>query len=130
MERICFKTEFEVEGWRKFPPVTYLLEKYAPESIKKLKLELRPISISNDCQVDCKENCQLHLSSNIENSNIYMHLKQEKSSKLAVYVNQIFPINQDFFNGEEFYDINNVSYYHCSEFSAIRNGDNLKIKLS
>ena len=41
MERLCNKTEFEIEGWRKFPPIMDILQDNFPiDFISKMKLKM------------------------------------------------------------------------------------------
>ena len=41
LERVCKKTEFEVEGWRKIPPLMEKLEQNVPTHVQQsMKLEM------------------------------------------------------------------------------------------
>ena len=112
MERICCKTEFEVEGWRKIPPLIELLQKYTDKLTPNLKLEMKAHKIfpSREIMIDkTKNNFQEFDSNFLTNTNkkflvnypmkksfIYDHFGQDNPKKLTVYVSQAIPINQKY----------------------------------
>ena len=88
LERLCHKTEFEVEGWRKIPPLIEILTKATDnDKLSSLQLEMKPLHIK--FEDSSKEKT-------IRNSNIYTHFKGENPKKLSVYVNQTIPINEKY----------------------------------
>ena len=116
LERVCNKTEFEVEGWRKIPPLMEILENNIPaEVIKKMRLETIQIP-----QVIPKDKYDSARTTNdvtklnvrtIRQSSIYNHFKNAdtKDTKIAIYVNAIVPINQNLECIKQIYDVGN----HC-----------------
>ena len=92
MERVCTKTEFEVEGWRKIPPLMEILEQqYTPTGVlERLKLEMIQIP-------PIFKNEQIGEKRLIRDSWIYEHFKKDstKKTKIALYVNAVIPINQN-----------------------------------
>ena len=106
---MCEKTEFEVEGWRKIPPLMDILEDYLPFDIReRMKLEMKkndPIFEKNifDDAKRMQDSALLRIrdatgpGKTIKDSWIYRHFSepQTKQSKIAIYVNAIIPINQN-----------------------------------
>ena len=113
LERICYTTEFEVEGWRKIPPLIELLQKYTNRLTPNLKLEMKAHKIfpSREIMIDkTKNNFQEFDSNFLTNTNkkflvnypmkksfINNHFRQANPKKLTVYVSQVIPINQKYF---------------------------------
>ena len=108
MERVCKKTLFEVEGWRKILPLMDILEKNVTTDAQKIKLEMIPIDPIFEKNVfdkafENRDATQLSIHNSnkprktIKNSWIYEHFsnKNTKQSKIALYVNQIIHINQN-----------------------------------
>ena len=122
MERVCNKTEFEVEGWRKIPPLMEKLEQNVPTHVQQsMKLEMitnKPVFEKNvfDEAFRARDSSKLSLRDSsgpgktIRDSWIYEHFSklQTNQSKIALYVSQIIPINQNL-------DASNVSSIgnHC-----------------
>ena len=107
MERVCKKTEFEVEGWRKIPPLMEILEQqYIPTGVlERMNLEMIRIPpIFKREQIDAATidgnpttwRQKLGEKRLIRDSWIYEHFKNDstKRTKIALYVNAIIPINQ------------------------------------
>ena len=106
---MCEKTEFEVEGWRKIPPLMDILEDYIPSDVReKMKLEMKkndPVFEKNvfDQARTKKDSTLLSIQGangpgkTIKDSWIYRHFSepQTKQSKIAIYVNAVFPINEN-----------------------------------
>ena len=109
MERVCNKTEFEVEGWRKIPPLMEKLEQNVPTHVQQsMKLEMipnKPVfekNVSDEAFI-ARDSSKLSLRDSsgpgktIRDSWIYEHFsnKDKKQSKIALYVTEIIPINQN-----------------------------------
>ena len=127
LERVCNKTEFEVEGWRKIPPLMKILEQqYIPTGvIEKMKLEMIQIPpIFKKEQIDeaiIDKNprtwrAKLGEQRLIRDSWIYDHFTNDstKKTKIALYVNSVIPINQNLEPSEknEMHDIEKI-VNHC-----------------
>ena len=123
LERVCYRTEFEVEGWRKIPPLMEILNKnISIDMISTMKLKLitrnpiiglakfkdAVISLVPEKLVD-EENKRIRT---IKESWIYTHFTKLKkrngkvrripteNTKIAIYVNAILPINENLDGGE------------------------------
>ena len=82
MERLCNKTEFEIEGWRKIPPLMDILEDhFSMNFISKMKLKMMKQDIER--------------KPSIRESWIYDHFASNdtKNIKIALYVNAFVPID-------------------------------------
>ena len=110
MERLCKKTEFEVEGWRKIPPLVKILDQYPMKIptgvLERMKLEMihfPPIFKKeqiNQATIDKNPTTwrgKLGEKRLIRDSWIYEHFKNDstKKTKIALYVNAVIPINQN-----------------------------------
>ena len=109
MERVCNKTEFEVEGWRKIAPLIDIIEQdYIPRDVQeRIKLEMisteifeKSVFLSAMRLLDSKQ-LKIKDSNNtgktIKDSWIYEHFSKKKNQpKIALYVTEIIPINQNF----------------------------------
>ena len=115
LERVCNKTEFEVEGWRKIPPLMEILEKHVSAEVPKMKLNTiqhDPI-ITREQFKDAEKPLTVDKLGNqrkIKDSWIYRHFKESntKDTKIAIYVNAVLPINQnlcDHINVENIYSV-------------------------
>lgn len=102
LERLCNKTEFEEEGWRKIPPIMRILhENFSVEYVAKMQLimtQLNPINGKNHLHDD--DSPYEYSEIKIKDSWIYRHFKPDNSVEknplpIAVYVNEILPINQN-----------------------------------
>ena len=123
MERVCNKTEFEVEGWRKIPPLMKILDHYIhPTVISRMKLELKKLDpiVSKENHLEAYQTCdftKLHhrltgdKSLTIRDTEIYKHFTAEdtKHIKIAIYVNAIVPINQNLKDVNRIVNVGN----HC-----------------
>ena len=98
MERVCKKTEFEVEGWRKIPPLIEILEQqFIPTGVlERMKLEMIQIPpIFKEEQIDeariVRNPAKLGEKRLIRDSWIYEHFKNDstKRTKIALYVGEI-----------------------------------------
>jgi len=119
LERVCNKTEFEVEGWRKIPPLVEILENYT--KLDPSKIELKMININEIITQQNFESAWATMDHSelshhtIRDSWIYNHFfphfndpkNNKEPSKIAIYVNSIISINQ---NIEQ--DITKISN-HC-----------------
>ena len=118
MERICCTTEFEVEGWRKIPPLIELLEKYT-DKLPNMKLEMTEKEIVHSPNLHefywnflilqptyCDANVLVKYP--MTKSFICEHFRQENPKKLTVYVSQVIPINQKYMEN----DYTVVRLYH------------------
>ena len=124
MERVCTTTEFEVEGWRKIPPLMDILEQnYIPSDVRE-RMKLEMIEKNPIFEKTVFDNARSKLDStilriadstspgkSIKDSWIYKHFseKHTKQSKIAIYVNSMIPINQ---NLDRDFQLNSVGN-HC-----------------
>ena len=111
LKRVCFKTEFEVEGWRKITPLIRILEsKFLQIVLSNIRLEMK----ENE-PIENKQQARIQFINWIKN-----HFTEEstKETKIALYVNQFIPINQRL---NELGDdaINNVGN-HCVVVTGIK----------
>ena len=134
---MCKKTEFEVEGWRKIPPLIKILnEQNIPlDEQARMKLEItetEPIFDKNVFEVAFKllEPTKLWIRETLKNPDnnedgktirhswIYKHFKDDstKQSKIAIYVNAIVPINENL-NVSELNSVGN----HCVVVNGLTN---------
>ena len=90
LERLCHKTEFEVEGWRKIPPLIEKLQNHTDKFSPFLQLKMKRLDIA------FKDDS----STTFKNTNIYDHFQQSNPKKLAVYVNATIPINEKYADKE------------------------------
>ena len=103
---MCKKTEFEVEGWRKIPPLIKILrEKVSDNVIDRMKLEMIQINPDHFKSIlDYHQySAALKLSEwskidgrTIRDSWIYSHFKNPNTEriKIGLYINNIIPINE------------------------------------
>ena len=90
LERVCFETEFEVEGWKKITPLIRILEKnFSPSVLSNIRLEMK----ENE-PIENKQQAKKFINW------IKNHLMDEstKETKIALYVNQFIPINKRLFD--------------------------------
>ena len=130
---MCKKTEFEVEGWRKIPPLMEILEQqYIPTGVlERMKLEMiqiSPIFIKDQIEEATKDSSpswreKLGKKRFIKDSWIYEHFKNDstKKTKIALYVNAVIPINQNLEPSErnEMHLIEKIGN-HCVVASGIK----------
>ena len=121
MERVCNETEFEVEGWRKIPPLMKILEdNLKSDVVSRMKLKTIPTeAIFNDdvfkAAIDACDPGELSVRT-IKDSWIYKHFVNQKSKPeteripIAAYVNVILPINERL--NKQVVDLANVGK-HC-----------------
>ena len=119
LERVCSKTEFEVEGWRKIPPLVDILENDTTLDLSKIELKM-----INKNEIITQQNFESAWATmdhtklsphTIRDSWIYKHFfphfndpkNNKEPSKIAIYVNSIISINK---NMEQ--DINKIPN-HC-----------------
>ena len=112
---MCEKTEFEVEGWRKIPPlIDILYEQNIPfDEQARMKLEIiqtdalfekevfdEAFEMRNSSKLKIQESLKNPDSSEdrktIRHSWLYKHFKDNstKLSKIALYVNAVLPIDE------------------------------------
>ena len=105
MERLCYATEFEIEGWKKIVPLTEILKKYTnvpflnENPILKLKME-EFYAITEPPEDGFYDNSKGKFldkfnNTKIENSEIYSHFENSKEA-LVIYVSHQMPINEKF----------------------------------
>ena len=85
LERVCYKTEFEVEGWRKLTPLITIIGKHISKNIlAKIQLKMEKITLD------------ISQCSSIKNSWIYHHFKDPstKSTKIALYMSTFCQISE------------------------------------
>ena len=104
LERLCYATEFEIEGWKKIVPLTEILKEYTNVPIstridsKKendLKLKMEKFYAVTDPDKDEKFNDADFTGKTIKDTEIYRHFKKSKQ-KLAIYVSQKIPVNEKY----------------------------------
>ena len=104
MERLCYATEFEIEGWKKIVPLTEILKEYTNVPIstridsKKendLKLKMEKFYAITDPDKDEKFNDADFIGKTIKDTEIYSHFKKS-SQKLAIYVSEKIPVNEEY----------------------------------
>ena len=97
MERLCYATEFEIEGWKKILPLTDMIEKYIQVPLEKMKLEMHTL-YAVEKPVDRQLNGEDLIEKTIRKSNIYKHFKDDSTrhEKLVIYVSQTIPINENY----------------------------------
>ena len=132
LERMCYKTEFEVEGWRKIPTLIKILhDNISTNIIARMKLQLLPTQIIEPEKIWAalkwldptkmvdKKNKQIR---SIKDSWIYTHFKncETKDVKIAIYVNALLPINQ---NLNDYNTIQSV-VNHCVLAKGIQKWEN------
>ena len=130
LERVCNKTEFEVEGWRKIPPLMEILEKHVSAEVPKMKLNTiqhDPI-ITREQFKDAEKPLTVDKLGNqrkIKDSWIYRHFKESntKDTKIAIYVNAVLPINQNLCDRIDIDEINGVGN-HCVVVKGLANWKN------
>ena len=135
LERLCKKTEFEVEGWRKIPPLIDMLKESQIQSdvLETMKLNM----IQNNAEIDNKSGAETIINltdaqwiearrtndvqklggKRIRNSWIYRHFQNPDARKIALYVNAGLPGNDgcgnvpvsELVNVDEIYTVGN----HC-----------------
>ena len=102
LERLCYKTEFEVEGWRKILPLIEMLEKYiiSSDDIARMKLEMKRhnafISEEQFRNAWLTRDMMKFGWEKIRDSWIYKHFKETetKNTKIILYVSSLIDINQ------------------------------------
>ena len=97
MERLCYATEFEIEGWKKILPLTDMIEKYIQLPLEKMILKMQTLyAVENP--VDRQLNIDDLIGKTIRKSKIYNHFKNESTmnEKLVIYVSQTIPINENY----------------------------------
>ena len=124
---MCKKTEFEVEGWRKIPPLIDILEQqFIPTGVlERMKLEMiefPPIFKKEQINQATRDKNpttwrgKLGEQRFIRDSWIYKHFKNDstKKTKIALYVNAVIPINQNLEPSEknEMHNIEKIGN-HC-----------------
>ena len=117
MERLCYATEFEIEGWKKIVPLTKILERYTnvqfsnENAIFKLEMDhfyaLSEHTRSSLENITCRRKYHDHQKfvdnnkfvnefkdTTIRKSEIYRHFVKSKQA-LVIYVSQQTPINEN-----------------------------------
>lgn len=113
LERLCYKTEFEVEGWRKIPPLMEILENNLdPAAVSKLKVQIIEEYVIAENRLMSQFNWQKFQNywqdrdfdsafnhgfmAKIGDSWIYNHYKDDKTkaNKIVLYVTQPLTINE------------------------------------
>ena len=146
MERVCKKTEFEVEGWRKIPPLMDILEQNNIPTDVQRKMDLEMIQKDPIFELsvygeafNSRDSSKLKILDSLKNPDlveeqtpgksikhswIYKHFKDDstKKTKIALYVNAVIPINQNLeaCDKNETHRINDVGN-HCVVVSGLNN---------
>ena len=125
MERLCYATEFEIEGWKKFLPLTEIIEEYIQLPLEKMKLKMHALYAVTK-PVDRKLNTDDFIGKTIRNSEIYEHFRPESkdestmnenhsmNDKLVIYVSQTIPINENYCR------MNILNGQHCVVATGIK----------
>ena len=108
LERLCYATEFEIEGWKKIVPLIEILEQYTNVPIttrtdlkqeNDLKLKMEKFYAVTDPVItddnDEKFNDADFIGKTIKDTEIYRHFKKS-SQKLAIYVSEKIPVNEEY----------------------------------
>ena len=124
MERLCYATEFEIEGWKKIVPLTKILNEYTNVRISTridlklendLKLKMEKFYAVTGPNNDGKFNNNDFIDKTIKKSEIYRHF-EKSNQKLAIYVSQAIPINENYL----VYDYSSVGN-HCVVATGLEN---------
>ena len=135
LERLCNKTEFEVEGWRKILPLMKILDCYLKSDIvSKLKIVMKEERVIQDYQLivneqnfkDAWDNRDFDNAFNqgfmakIKNSWIYNHFKDDatKMNKIVLHVSVPLTI-KEIINYENLYALTSVGS-HCVVVKGIQ----------
>jgi len=99
LERLCYATEFQIEGWKKIVPLIKILNDYTNVPVSSLKLKMEEMYAFNE-PVDGKFNENDCMGKTIKTSRIYKHFTNDKTKnqKLVIYVSQTVPINENYLN--------------------------------
>ena len=90
LERLCYATEFEIEGWKKIVPLINIIQEYSNVPLVSLELKM-----DHFYAVEPNEKLEDFDGKTIKDSLIYRHFKVEKSNqKLGIYVSHQIPINE------------------------------------
>ena len=104
LERLCYATEFEIEGWKKIVHLTEILKEYTNVPISTridlklqndLKLKMEKFYAVTDPDKDEKFNESDFIGKTIKDTEIYRHFKKSKQ-KLAIYVSEKIPVNEKY----------------------------------
>ena len=92
LERLCYPTEFEIEGWKKIVPLTKIITEYSDVPLSIMKLELNEFyAIKPDAQLEDFD------GKTIKDSSIFDHFNGENGNqKVAIYVSHQMPINEKY----------------------------------
>ena len=118
MERLCYATEFEIEGWKKIVPLTAILNRYT-----NVRISMRNDSkLENDLRLKMEKfyavtgpNHDGKFDKTINKSEIHRHF-EKSNQKLAIYVSQAIPVN------EKYYDlVISSAVNHCVVATGLEN---------
>ena len=105
MERLCYATEFEIEGWKKIVPLTKILNEYTNVPISTridlklendLKLKMEKFYAVTDPNNNGNFKAVDFIDKTIKDTKIYHHFKKS-NQKLAIYVSTKKPINEKYY---------------------------------
>ena len=113
MERLCYATEFEIEGWKKIVPLTKILNDLKLENDLKLKMEKFYAVTDPDNNGNFKKG--VFNKKTIKDTKIYHHFKKS-NQKLAIYVSHAIPINEKYYD-KDYSSVGN----HCVVATGLEN---------
>ena len=86
MERLCYATEFEIEGWKKILPLTEIIEKYIQIPLEKMILKMHTL-YAVEKPVDRQLNTDDLIGKTIRKSKIYDHFKDDRTRNETITTN-------------------------------------------
>ena len=103
MERLCYATEFEIEGWKKILPLTDMIEEYIQLPLEKIELKMHKLfAVDKPAENPAVEkpvvDTDYLIGKTIRTSKIYDHFNDDRTrnEKLVIYVSQTIPINENY----------------------------------
>ena len=103
MERLCYATEFEIEGWKKILPLTDMIEEYIQLPLEKIELKMHKLfAVDKPAENPAVEkpvvDTDYLIGKTIRTSKIYKHFDDDRTrnEKLVIYVSQTIPINENY----------------------------------
>ena len=96
LERLCNTTEFEVEGWRKLPPLMEILEEHiSRKTVKNLNVKMEIFNVI-DRSIFSHANLTQYGFPKIRDSRIYEHFRNNPSNetKISLYLANLGEINE------------------------------------
>ena len=91
LERLCYKTEFEVEGWRKIVPLINYIKEYSNAPLSSISLKMTELyAISEAPDFSAKPNMSKLQGKTIKDSILYSHFEVHKQRRVSK-LNRIYP---------------------------------------